>query len=84
MSTCFDVYEVFIQERLDRFPVNVGSVRAPNETLALHHAREIFARRERCVKLMVVNRSAISVWSNADFLELAHKKGYRQASLTVS
>lgn len=78
-----DVYEVLIQERSNRQPINVGSVRGPNETLAMHHAREIFARREHCVKIMIVKRSAITTLENTAFLELAHKKTYRQASLEL-
>ncbi|MDI3328091.1 MAG: hypothetical protein QJR06_06035 [Alicyclobacillaceae bacterium] len=71
------VYEVLVQETKDKFPVNVGSVRAPSPTLALQMAREVFARRENCVKVMVVNREAVHVLDDEEYLGYARKKVFR-------
>jgi ring-1,2-phenylacetyl-CoA epoxidase subunit PaaB len=75
------LYEVFIQERLERSAIHVGSVRAASETLALHSAREIYARRENCVKLTIVNRKNMIEFKDSDFLAMAKDKKYRLASL---
>lgn len=77
----FQVYEVFIQERAERSLVHVGSVRAFNDTLALHNAREIFARRENCLKLCIVNRKDMIEFEDHPFLAMAKDKKYRLASM---
>lgn len=75
------LYEVFIQEKADRSAIHVGSVRAPSETLALHSAREIFARRENCVKLSIVNRKNMIHFQDTEFLGMSKDKRYRLASM---
>lgn len=78
----FNIYEVIRHEQAERNPVHVGSVRAPNEKLALHCAREIFARRENCYKLTVVERQQFHTIEDSEYLSLAKEKTYRQPSVT--
>jgi phenylacetate-CoA oxygenase PaaH subunit len=76
-----DVWEVLIQEDRTKFPVNVGSVRAPNATLAMEFAREVFARREKTVRVMVVKRNDIFGISDEKVLSMGPNKQYRLPSL---
>ncbi|MEH7380314.1 hypothetical protein V7138_07525 [Bacillus sp. JJ1533] len=78
----FKIYEVIRHEQAERNPVHVGSVRAPNERLALHSAREIFARRENCYKLTVIERHQFHTIEDSEYLGLAKDKSYRQATVT--
>jgi ring-1,2-phenylacetyl-CoA epoxidase subunit PaaB len=78
------IYEVLIQETKEKFPVNVGSVRAPNSVLALHMAREIYARREQCVRLMVINRNNIHSLDDETYLGYARQRVYRMPFLRAA
>ena len=61
-------YEVFRQEK-DGDPMrHGGSVMAPDATLALHYAREMFGRRQESVRLWVVRRADIAELDDADLL----------------
>ena len=52
-------WEVFRQEK-DGDPMrHGGSVLAPDATLALHYAREMYARRQESIHLWVVRRADI-------------------------
>lgn len=75
------VWEVLIQED-DATPLkNVGSVRAPDAELALQFAREVYARRESIVRLMVVDRRDIYTMESPDTLAIGPNKRYRLPSL---
>jgi phenylacetate-CoA oxygenase PaaH subunit len=76
-----EIWEVLVQEDRKKFPINVGSVRAPNETLALEFAREIYARRERPVRVMVVNRAQVHIQDSEARLAVGPDKRYRLPSL---
>src|ERR1035437_6749485 len=52
-------FEVFRQEREGEPMRHGGSVVAPDPTLALHYARELYARRAESLRLWVVRRADI-------------------------
>ena len=61
-------YEVF-QQAKDGDPMrHGGNVMAPDPELALHYAREMFARRNESMRLWVVRRSDIVVLEDEDLL----------------
>jgi phenylacetate-CoA oxygenase PaaH subunit len=61
-------FEVFRQEK-DGDPMkHGGSVMAPDATLALHYAREMFGRRQESVRLWVVRRADITELDDPDLL----------------
>ena len=63
-----EAYEVFRQEK-DGDPMrHGGNVMAPDPELALHYAREMFARRNESMRLWVVRRSDIVVLEDEDLL----------------
>jgi ring-1,2-phenylacetyl-CoA epoxidase subunit PaaB len=62
-------WEVFRQEK-DGDPMrHGGSVMAPDATLALHYAREMFSRRQESVHLWVVRRADIHDLADLDLLQ---------------
>lgn len=64
-------YEVFAQFGEDGTLENVGSVRATDDVLAWHAAKEAYTRREDCKVLWVVPRFAIVVSTDDDRVVLA-------------
>jgi phenylacetate-CoA oxygenase PaaH subunit len=61
-------YEVFRQEK-DGDPMrHGGSVMAPDVTLAVHYAREMFGRRQESARLWVVRRADITDIDDPDLL----------------
>lgn len=64
MSAESGIYEVFAELRTPRQVVHVGSVRAPTSALAIQLAREIYFRRDACLRLGVVAREHVC-WSEA-------------------
>jgi len=64
-----EAWEVFRQEK-DGDPMrHGGSVMAPDATLALHYAREMYSRRQESVHLWVVRRSDIHDLADLDLLQ---------------
>jgi phenylacetate-CoA oxygenase PaaH subunit len=63
-----DVWEVFRQEKDGDPMCHAGNLRAPDGDLALHYAREFYARRQESVRLWVVPRTAIRDLSDPDLL----------------
>ena len=62
-------WEVFRREK-DGDPMrHGGSVMAPDATLALHYAREMFGRRQESIHLWVVRRSDIHDLADLDLLQ---------------
>ena len=61
-------YEVFRQEREGEPMRHGGSVVAPDPTLALHYARELYARRGESLCLWVVRRADIVELDDQDLL----------------
>ncbi|MEO5704012.1 MAG: 1,2-phenylacetyl-CoA epoxidase subunit B [Candidatus Limnocylindrales bacterium] len=64
-----EAYEVF-QQAKDGDPMrHGGNVMAPDPELALHYAREMYARRNESVRLWVIRRADIAVLEDADLLD---------------
>jgi ring-1,2-phenylacetyl-CoA epoxidase subunit PaaB len=62
-------WEVFRREK-DGDPMrHGGSVMAPDATLALHYAREMYSRRQESVHLWVVRRADIHDLADLDLLQ---------------
>jgi len=61
-------WEVFRQEKEGDAMRHGGSVMAPDATLALHYARELFGRRQESVRLWVVRRADITELDDPDLL----------------
>ena len=53
------VYEVFRRERPSEAMRHAGNLRAPDDALALHYAKEFYGRRGESIELWVVPRAAI-------------------------
>ena len=73
-----DVWEVFRQEKDGEAMRHAGSVRAPDAELAVHYAREFYARRQESVRLWVVARSAIHDLSDPDLLKPPLDRSYKK------
>lgn len=71
------VYEVFHQEKDGAPMTHAGQVQAPDETLALHYAKEGYGRRGESLRLWVIPRTAILELTDPDFLQPALDKSYR-------
>jgi phenylacetate-CoA oxygenase PaaH subunit len=71
------VYEVFKQEREGEAMRHAGNLRAPDEALALHYAREFYSRRNESLRLWVVPRAAISEITDPDLLRPPLDRSYR-------
>ncbi len=74
------LWEVFVRGRRGLNHVHVGSLHAPDEQLALRHARDVYTRRNEGVSIWVV-RSVDVVASSPDehdpFFEPSADKVYR-------
>ena len=74
------LWEVFVRGRRGLNHVHVGSLHAPDEELALRHARDVYTRRNEGVSIWVV-RSVDIVASSPDerdsFFEPSGDKVYR-------
>jgi ring-1,2-phenylacetyl-CoA epoxidase subunit PaaB len=62
-------WEVFRREKDGDAMRHGGSVMAPDATLALHYAREMFSRRQESVHLWVVRRADIHDVADLDLLQ---------------
>jgi ring-1,2-phenylacetyl-CoA epoxidase subunit PaaB len=64
-----EAYEVF-QQAKDGDPMrHGGNVMAPDPELALHYAREMYARRNESTRLWIVRRADIAVLEDPDLLD---------------
>lgn len=77
MECAVQVYEIFRQEREGEPMKHVGNLRAPDEALALHYAREFYSRRGESLRLWVVPRAAIAEVTDADLLQPPLDRSYR-------
>jgi phenylacetate-CoA oxygenase PaaH subunit len=69
LSDGLQPWEVFRQEAEGGPMRHGGSVMAPDATLALHYARELFGRRQESVRLWVVRRADIHDLEDPDLLQ---------------
>jgi ring-1,2-phenylacetyl-CoA epoxidase subunit PaaB len=72
------VWEVFRQEAEGDAMVHGGSVRAPDEELALHYAREFYGRRQESHRLWVVAREAITELDDPDLLNPPFDRSFKR------
>ncbi|MDP9727661.1 phenylacetic acid degradation protein [Alicyclobacillus tolerans] len=74
------IYEVFVQSNHQEAHQHVGSLLAPDDTMAMLLARENFLRRDKAVSLWVVPRSAFIVKDSEDgaFLKREFDRSYRE------
>jgi ring-1,2-phenylacetyl-CoA epoxidase subunit PaaB len=57
------LYEVFLRSKRGLNHVHVGSLHAADATMALHHARDLYTRRNEGVSIWVVRASDITASS---------------------
>ncbi len=72
------VWEVFRQESEGDPMVHGGSVSAPDEELALHYAREFYARRGESSRLWIVPRDAIVELDDPDLLHPPFDRSFKK------
>jgi ring-1,2-phenylacetyl-CoA epoxidase subunit PaaB len=74
------LWEVFVRNRRGLNHTHVGSLHAPDATLALRNARDLFTRRQEGVSIWVVPAAAITASSPNEkdaFFDPAADKVYR-------
>ncbi|MBE3555846.1 MAG: 1,2-phenylacetyl-CoA epoxidase subunit B [Firmicutes bacterium] len=73
-------YEVFLQRKREDRAVHVGSVEAYSSENALETAKEIYARRDICFRIVVVPRSCMRATSSEEavLFQLSFAKQYRR------
>jgi phenylacetate-CoA oxygenase PaaH subunit len=72
------VWEVFRQEAEGDPMIHGGSVRAPDEELATHYAREFYGRRQESHRLWVVARDAIVELDDPDLLKPPFDRSFKR------
>ena len=72
------VWEVFRQESEGDPMIHGGNVRAPDEELALHYAREFYGRRQESHRLWVVPREAIVELDDPDLLQPPFDRSFKR------
>lgn len=80
------LWEVFIRNRSGLPHKHCGSVHAPDATMALQAARDVYTRRGEAVSIWVVPSSAITASDPADKAELFEPAGdkiYRHPTFFV-
>ena len=74
------LYEVFVRGKRGLKHVHVGSLHAPDEEMAVRHARDVYTRRMEGVSIWVVESKHVHA-SNPDdaeaFYDPANDKVYR-------
>ena len=79
-NTDWPLYEVFIRAKSGLSHRHAGSVHAPDDEMALNHARDVYTRRNEGISIWVVKSSAIIASDPEDaeaFFEPAENKIYR-------
>ncbi|HEY8452494.1 MAG: 1,2-phenylacetyl-CoA epoxidase subunit PaaB [Micromonosporaceae bacterium] len=74
------LWEVFVRPRRGLSHVHVGSLHAPDARTALHHARDLYTRRQEGVSIWVVPSAQITASSPDEkdaFFDPAADKIYR-------
>jgi ring-1,2-phenylacetyl-CoA epoxidase subunit PaaB len=74
------LYEVFVRAKRGLSHVHAGSVHAPDATMALRNARDLYTRRQEGVSLWVVRSDDITASSPGErdaFFDPAADKVYR-------
>ena len=74
------LYEVFVRAKRGLNHVHVGSLHAADDEMALHHARDVYTRRNEGVSIWVVRSSLITASDRderASFFEPSADKAFR-------
>ena len=71
------VYEIFKQEREGEPMKHAGNLRAPDDALALHYAKEFYSRRSESIRLWVVPRASIAEIADPDILRPPLDRSHR-------
>jgi ring-1,2-phenylacetyl-CoA epoxidase subunit PaaB len=77
------LWEVFIRSSRGLSHVHAGSLHAPDETMAVRNARDLYTRRGEGVSIWVVPSSAITTSdpdARGEFFESSSGKDYRHAT----
>ena len=80
VDTEWPLYEVFVRGKRGLNHVHVGSLHAADDQMALHHARDLYTRRNEGVSIWVVRASDITASSpdeKDEFFDPAGDKVYR-------
>ena len=77
-AATLEPFEVFRQDREGEPMRHGGSVVAPDPTLALHYARELYARRGESLRLWVVRRADIVEVDDQDLLNPPFDRSYKK------
>ena len=79
-DTQWKLYEVFTQEKAGKPFEHAGSLRAPDDELALLNARDVYSRRNEAISIWVVPSSSITASTPEDmgpFFDPSNDKVYR-------
>ena len=82
-SHAWPLWEVFVRANRGLSHVHAGSLHAPDATLALRNARDLYTRRNEGTSVWVVPAEAIAAsdpGSKRGFFESAQGKSYRHAT----
>ena len=74
------MYEVFVRAKRGLNHVHVGSLHAADDEMALHHARDVYTRRNEGISIWVVRSSLIKASDpdeRASFFEPSADKAFR-------
>ena len=74
------LFEVFVRAKRGLNHVHVGSLRAADHDMALHHARDLYTRRNEGVSIWVVRSDHVAATDPAEkaaFFEPSGDKVYR-------
>ncbi len=76
-------YEVFVQEKRGKHHQHVGSLRAPDDEMALVFAKEQYTRRGKCVNVWVVKTTNIVAFQleDEDMFATTPDKQHREAGM---
>jgi len=77
------LWEVFIRSSRGLSHVHAGSLQAPDETMAVRNARDLYTRRAEGVSIWVVRAADITSSdpdAKGEFFESPHGKEYRHAT----
>ncbi|WP_430335920.1 1,2-phenylacetyl-CoA epoxidase subunit PaaB [Rhodococcus sp. ACT016] len=66
VTTGWPLYEVFVRGKRGLNHVHVGSLHAPDDEMALRHARDVYTRRNEGVSIWVVPSAAITASSPSE------------------
>lgn len=72
------IYDVFHQTREGEPMTHAGSLNADDDELALHYARDIFARRNEALRLWVVGREHVREIDDPDLLKPPFDRSFRR------